>query len=182
MVKVILLLAPGFEEIEAMSIVDTLRRAGVEVVIAGLQEGSIEGSRGVNVIPDRSIDEIALEEYDAVVLPGGSPGYINLGRDRRVRELVTRAFEEGRIVAAICGAPTVLADFGILKGKKATVFPGKERELTGAEFVNERVVVDGTVVTSKGPGTALEFSVKLVELLVGKQRAQEVKAGLVTDF
>lgn len=182
MVKVVLLLAPGFEEIEAMSIVDTLRRAGVEVVIAGLQGGAIKGSRGVNVIPDRSMDAIAIEEYDAVVLPGGSPGYINLGRDRRVQDLVTQAFEKGLIVAAICGAPTVLADLGILKGKKATVFPGKERDLTGAEPVKERVVVDGTVVTSQGPGTALEFSVTLVELLVGKRRAQEVKAGLVVDF
>jgi 4-methyl-5(b-hydroxyethyl)-thiazole monophosphate biosynthesis len=182
MVKVVLFLAPGFEEIEAMSIVDTLRRAGVEVVIAGLQAGATEGSRGVNVIPDRSIDEIALEEFAAVILPGGSPGYINLGRDRQVREFVTQAFAEGRIVAAICGAPTVLAYLGILKGKKATVYPGKEAELTGAEFVNERVVVDGTVVTSQGPGTAIEFSVKLVELLVGTQRAREVKDDLVANF
>ncbi|HUV03336.1 MAG TPA: DJ-1 family glyoxalase III [Desulfobacteria bacterium] len=182
MVKVVLFLASGFEEIEAMSIVDTLRRAGVEVVVAGLQEGATEGSRGVNVIPNRSIDEIALEEFAAVILPGGSPGYINLGRDRRVLDLVTRAFEEGRIVAAICGAPTVLADLGILKGKKATVCPGKEAELTGAEFVNERVVVDGAVVTSQGPGTAIEFGITLIELLVGKQRAQEVKDDLVANF
>jgi len=182
MVKVVLFLATGFEEIESMSIVDTLRRADIEVVIAGLQEGAIEGSRGVNVIPDRSIDKVALEEFAAVILPGGSPGYINLGRDRRVRDLVTRAFEEGRIVAAICGAPTVLADLGILKGKKATVYPGKEAELTGAEPVNERLVVDGTVVTSQGPGTAIEFGIKLIELLVGKQRAQEVKDDLVVNF
>jgi 4-methyl-5(b-hydroxyethyl)-thiazole monophosphate biosynthesis len=182
MVKAVLLLATGFEEIEAMSIVDTLRRADIEVVIAGLQEGAIEGSRGVNVIPDRSIDEVALEEFAAVILPGGSPGYINLGRDRRVRDLVTRAFEEGRIVAAICGAPTVLADLGILKGKKATVYPGKETDLTGAEPVNERLVVDGTVVTSQGPGTAIEFGIKLIELLVGKQRAREVKDDLVVNF
>jgi 4-methyl-5(b-hydroxyethyl)-thiazole monophosphate biosynthesis len=182
MVKVVLFLATGFEEIESMSIVDTLRRADIEVVIAGLQEGAIEGSRGVNVIPDRSIDKVALEEVAAVILPGGSPGYINLGRDRRVRDLVTRAFEEGRIVAAICGAPTVLADLGILKGKKATVYPGKEAELTGAEPVNERLVVDGTVVTSQGPGTAIEFGIKLIELLVGKQRAQEVKDDLVVNF
>lgn len=182
MVKVVLFLATGFEEIEVMSIVDTLRRAGVEVVIAGLQEGATLGSRGVNVIPDRSIDAITLDEFAAVILPGGSPGYINLGRDSRVQEFVTQAFEEGRIVAAICGAPTVLAYLGILKGKKATVFPGKERDLTGAEFVNERVVVDGTVVTSKGPGTAIEFGITLVELLVGKQRAQEVKDDLVANF
>ena len=182
MVKAVLLLATGFEEIETMSIVDTLRRAGVEVVIAGLQDGTTEGSRGVNIIPDGSIDDIVIEEFDAVILPGGSPGYINLGRDRRVLDLVTKAFDKGLIVAAICGAPTVLADLGILRGKRATVFPGKEADLTGAEPVNERVVVDGTVVTSQGPGTAIEFGVKLVELLVGKQSAQEVKAGLVVNF
>jgi 4-methyl-5(b-hydroxyethyl)-thiazole monophosphate biosynthesis len=183
-IKAVLFLAAGFEEIEAVSIVDTLRRGGVEVTIAGLQEGVIEGAYGVNVIPDGAIDEIIIEEFDAVVLPGGYPGYVNLGQDRRVLDLVTKAFETGIIVAAICGAPSVLAKSGILKGKKATIYPGLEAELTGggAKPVNERVVVDGKVITSQGPGTAVEFGVKLVALLVGEKRARELKDELVVNF
>lgn len=182
MAKALLFLAPGFEEIEALGIVDTLRRAGVVVVITGLQKGSIVGAHGINVMPDSAMDAITIEDFDAVILPGGNPGYVNLGKDQRVLDFATRAFETGKIVAAICAAPSVLAKEGILKGKKATIYPGKEADLTGAEHVNERVVVDGTVVTSQGPGTAIEFGIKLIELLVGKQRAQEVKDDLVVNF
>jgi 4-methyl-5(b-hydroxyethyl)-thiazole monophosphate biosynthesis len=182
MAKALLFLAPGFEEIEALSIVDTLRRAGVEVVMVGLQKGSIEGAHGVIVMPDSAMDAITIEDFDAVVLPGGNPGYVNLGKDPRVLEFATKAFETGKIVAAICAAPSVLAKGGILQGKKATIYPGMESFLTGSEPVNERVVVDGTVVTSQGPGTALEFGIKLVELLVGTQKAQELKAELVVNF
>lgn len=183
MAKALLFLAPGFEEIEALSIIDTLRRAGVEVVMAGLQKGTIEGAHGINVIPDRAIDDdITIEDFDAVILPGGNPGYVNLGKDPRVLDFAIKAFETGKIVAAICAAPSVLAKGGILQGKKATIYPGMEALLTGAKPVNERVVVDGTLVTSQGPGTALEFGIKLVELLVGTQKARELKAELVVNF
>ena len=178
----VLLLATGFEEIEAISIVDTLRRAGVEVTIAGLQAGAIEGAHGIKVVPDTTIGEIEIKKFDAVILPGGNPGYVNLGKDQRVLDAVKTAFELGKIVAAICAAPAVLAKAGILKGKKATIYPGMESTLTGAKHINERVVVDGKLVTSQGPGTALEFGITLVELLVGKQKAQEVKSALVAKF
>ncbi len=180
--KVVLFLAAGFEDIEVASIIDTLSRGGVEVVIAGLQAGAIEGKYRIKVLPDITIDEIELEKYDAVILPGGYPGYANLGADRRVLELVKKAFELGIVVAAICGAPSVLAKAGVLKGKKATIYPGMEAELRGAKPSNERVVVDGTVVTSQGPGTALEFGVKLVEMLAGKKKAHELKEELVVNF
>lgn len=175
-------LATGFEEVEATSIVDALRRGGVEVIIAGLQSGAIEGGHGIKVVPDATIEEIEVEEFDAVILPGGSPGYVNLGKDKRVLDAVKRAFEMGKIVAAICGAPSVLAKADILRGKKATIYPGMESELRGAKSVNERVVVDGKIVTSQGPGTALEFGIKLVEMLSGEKRAREVKDELVTNF
>ena len=180
--KAVLFLATGFEEIEAISIVDTLRRAGVGVTIAGLQAGAIEGAHGINVIPDTTIGEIEIKRFDAVILPGGNPGYVNLGKDKRVLDAVKTAFEAGNIVAAICAAPSVLAKTGILSGKKATIFPGMESALTGATPIHERVVVDGKLVTSQGPGTALEFAITLVELLVGKQTAQEVKSRLVAKF
>jgi len=179
---VVVFLATGFEEIEAMGIVDTLRRAGVEVVIAGLQAGAIEGGRGVKVIPDREIEGINTEDFDAVVLPGGSPGYVNLGNDKRVLDAVRKAFARGKVVAAICGAPSVLAKAGILEGKNATIYPGLETALDGAKPINERVVVDGKIITSQGPGTALEFGVKLVEILVGEKSAREVKEDLIANF
>jgi 4-methyl-5(b-hydroxyethyl)-thiazole monophosphate biosynthesis len=175
-------LATGFEEIEATSVVDVLRRAGVDVTIAGLQAGTIQGSHGIKVVPDTTIGEIEIKNFDAVILPGGNPGYVNLGRDKRVLDVVKTAFELGKIVAGICAGPSVLAQTGILKGKKATIFPGMESALTGAKPLNERVVVDGNLVTSQGPGTALEFALTLVELLVGKQKAQEVKTGLIAKF
>jgi 4-methyl-5(b-hydroxyethyl)-thiazole monophosphate biosynthesis len=178
----VLLLAAGFEEIEAISIVDTLRRAGVEVTIAGLQAGAIEGAHGIKVVPDTTLGEIEIKKFDAVILPGGNPGYLNLGKDHRVLDAVKTAFEVGKIVAAICAAPSVLAQAGILKGKKATIYPGMETALTGARHSDERVVVDGKLVTSQGPGTALEFGITLAELLVGKQKAQEVKSALVAKF
>jgi 4-methyl-5(b-hydroxyethyl)-thiazole monophosphate biosynthesis len=182
MTKAVLFLATGFEDVEVASIIDTLSRGGVEVVIAGLQAGAIEGKYGIELVPDIAFDEIELEKYDAVILPGGYPGYANLRADRRVLDTVKRAFEMGIFVAAICGAPSVLAKAGVLKGKKATIYPGMEAELTGAKPSNERVVVDGTVVTSQGPGTALEFGVKLVEILVGDKKARALKEELVANF
>jgi 4-methyl-5(b-hydroxyethyl)-thiazole monophosphate biosynthesis len=179
----VLLLAVGFEEIEAISIVDTLRRAGIEVTIAGLQAGAIEGAHGVKVVPDTTIEQqIEVKKFDAVILPGGNPGYLNLGKDHRVLDAVKNAFELGKIVAAICAAPSVLAQAGILKGKQATIYPGMEHTLTGAKHIDERVVVDGKLVTSQGPGTAVEFGVKLVEILAGEKRARELKDELVVNF
>jgi 4-methyl-5(b-hydroxyethyl)-thiazole monophosphate biosynthesis len=179
MVKALLFLATGFEEIESMCVVDTLRRAGITIVLAGLQQGPIVGSRGVQMIPDSLLDELTIEDFDAVILPGGSPGYINLGKDERVLEMVMKTYESGKLVAAICGGPSILGKLGIVRGRRATIFPGKEAELIGAEPVSDPVVVDGNVVTSRGPGTALEFAIKLIELLVGEQKAREVKRGLV---
>jgi 4-methyl-5(b-hydroxyethyl)-thiazole monophosphate biosynthesis len=181
MVKALLFLATGFEEIESMCVVDTLRRAGVTILLAGLHEGPIVGSRGVQMIPDSLLDELTVGDFDAVILPGGSPGYINLGADERVLEMVMKAYESGKLVAAICGASSILGKLGIVRGRKATIFPGKEAELVGATPVSDPVVVDDNVVTSQGPGTALEFAIKLVELLVGEQKAREVKRGLVMD-
>ncbi|OYT66193.1 DJ-1 family protein [ANME-1 cluster archaeon ex4572_4] len=190
MAKAVLFLAAGFEEIEAASVADVLRRGGVEVVVAGLQEqagaGAVEGGHGIRVVPDTTVGGVEVEDFDAVVLPGGYPGYENLGNDRRVLDAVKSAVEQGKVVAAICGAPTVLAKAGVLKGKRATIFPGMEAWLTaaGAEVrpLSERVVVDGKIVTSQGPWTALEFGVKLVEILVGAKRARELKDELVANF
>ncbi|TDA30333.1 MAG: DJ-1 family protein [Hadesarchaea archaeon] len=177
MARALVLLAPGFEEIEALTIVDLLRRGGVEVVTAGLEAGAVEGSHGVKVVPDRQLGEVRAGDFDAVICPGGYPGYENLRRNRRVLELVREAEKGGKLVAAICGAPSVLAEAGVLEGRKATIYPGMEGELRkgGGRPSRGLVVVDGKVVTSMGPATAFAFALKLLELLAGKKKAEEVK-------
>ncbi len=178
MAKALVLMAEGFEEIELTSIVDILRRGGVTVTIAGLKNGIITGSRGMKVQPDATLDSIK-EMYDMIILPGGSPGYINLGNDRRVIDLVNRYNAEGKIVAAICAAPSVLAKAGILAGKNATIFTGMENELKNAKYVDKPVVEDTNIMTSQGPGTAMEFALALLKRLTDEKKAKEIRERLI---
>lgn len=178
MSKALVLMAEGFEEIELTSIVNILRRGGVTVTIAGLKDGLITGARGIKIQPDAPLDSIR-ELYDIIILPGGSPGYVNLGNDRRVIELVKNYSDGGKIVAAICAAPTVLAKAGILAGRKATVFRGMESELKNAKYVDRPVVEDGNIMTSQGPGTAMEFGLALLKRLTDERQAGEVKEKLM---
>jgi len=184
MSKVAVALAPGFEEVEALTIVDVLRRCGVEVITAGLGSSPIEGAHQVKVIPDIDLDSLNIEDYDAFVLPGGAPGYENLRKDQRVIDAVKRAFEEKKIVAAMCASPSVLSDAGVLRGKKATIYPGMEDELRkgGAEIKEDLVVQDGNIVTSRGPATAVFFALKLGEILASKSAAEEVKKQMLVDL
>jgi len=169
-------LADGFEEIEALTIIDVLRRAGLKVETVGVVGSTITGAHGVRVIADKRLMEIS-EDYDAIVLPGGSPGYINLSRTAKILEILKKMNEQGKIVAAICGSPAVLAKAGILENKKATIYPGMERELPRPRA--ERVVVDGNIITSQAAGTTMEFALKLVEILVNKEKASELRTDLV---
>jgi 4-methyl-5(b-hydroxyethyl)-thiazole monophosphate biosynthesis len=178
MAKALVLMAEGFEEIELTSIVDILRRGGVTVTIAGLKDGIITGSRGMKMQPDVIIDSIK-EMYDIMILPGGSPGYINLGGDRRVIDLVKKYNAEGKVIAAICAAPSVLAKAGVLAGKNATIFTGMENELRNSKYVDKPVVEDGNIMTSQGPGTAMEFSLALLKRLTDEKKAEEVRKKLI---
>lgn len=180
MARVLVPLAPGFEELEAITVVDLLRRAGIEVVTAGLESGPVKASRGTVVVPDTSLDEALARDYDMVVLPGGEPGATNLASDARVLELLRRFSAAGRYTAAICAAPKVLAAAGLLDGRRATCFPGV---LEAAKFPKVRleehaVVTDGKVVTSRGPGTAMDFALTLIELLAGRDKRDEVESKL----
>lgn len=180
MKRVIVPLAPGFEEIEALAVVDILRRGGVEVTMASTVDGPIEGKNGIRVIADATLDEALGGDYDMVVLPGGALGTENLKADDRVRVLVARLFEEGRFIAAICAAPTVLSAMGMTKGRSVTSHPSVREELEKtASYKDDRVVVDGTIITSRAPGTAIEFALKLVELLGGAEKAREVNRGVL---
>jgi 4-methyl-5(b-hydroxyethyl)-thiazole monophosphate biosynthesis len=178
--KVLVLLAEGFEEIEAVTPIDVLRRAGVDVVVAGVTGRIVSGAHGLKFETDLELRDFHGAP-DLVVLPGGMPGAKNLGESREVQELVKRMHREKRWIGAICAAPALaLAPAGILEGRKATCYPGFEKEFKkGTTFSQDRVVVDGNVVTSRGPGSALEFSLELARRLVGDAVADELQQGML---
>lgn len=164
----VVLLAEGFEEIEALAPVDVLRRAGIRVTVAGVNDPVVKSSRGISVKTDMLLDQVA-ELSDVVIVPGGMPGSTNLARSERVSAFLKKMNESGKLIAAICAAPAaVLVPLGILEGKKATCYPGCEADFTpGVCYSAESVVMDGNVITSQGPGTALAFSLAIVEALAG---------------
>jgi 4-methyl-5(b-hydroxyethyl)-thiazole monophosphate biosynthesis len=180
MINVLIPLAQGCEELEAVTLIDLLRRANIHVVTAGLDEQPVIASRGTRLIPDTSLDKVAQQEFNMIVLPGGLPGADNLNADPRIHALLKRTAERGNITAAICAAPTVLAKAGLLDGRRATSYPGLLDQLNLPTTIlrDEAVVVDGHVVTSQGPGTAMDFALTLIELLVGKENRSDIEKDL----
>ncbi len=177
---VYVLLANGFEEVEALAPVDLLRRAGVTVQTLSIEEtATVTGARQIPVVADGMLAELNFEEMEMLVLPGGYPGYENLFNSKAVCELLKKAFAAGKEIAAICGAPAVPGRLGLLKGYKATCYPGMENELAGAEFIAEKVVCDRNLITSRGAGTALDFALALVAKLVSAEKAEELRKGIV---
>jgi 4-methyl-5(b-hydroxyethyl)-thiazole monophosphate biosynthesis len=180
MPKVLVPLADGCEELEAVTIIDLLRRAGVEVVVAGLKPGIIKASRGVLLVPDCPLDAALHDSYDMLVLPGGMPGMTHLREDARIRALLQKLASEGKYTCAICAAPVVLAEAGLLENKSATSYPGflDDMKLGATQLSDAPVVVDGKVITSRGPGTAMDFALELILALCGQAKRDEVEAGL----
>lgn len=179
MAKVLVPLADGCEELEAVTIIDLLRRAGIEVVSAGLNPGVVKASRGVQLVPDLTLDGALQDEYDMVVLPGGMPGAAHLKSDPRILRLLKDMAAAGKYTAAICAAPMVLAEAGVLEGRQATSYPGFLDALPGVTVSAAAVVQDGKVLTSRGPGTAMDFALALIETLAGADKRQQVEAALV---
>ncbi len=179
MSRVLVPLAPGFEEIEAVTVIDILRRAGVEVVVAGTRDEPIEASRGVRIVADTTLDAVASDPFDMVVLPGGADGTEHLKQNPVLREILDRCRNERRKLAAICAAPTVLHAFGLTNGARLTCHPAVAETVTDAELTDERVVVDGDLVTSRAAGTAMEFAFRLVEILEGPDKRDEVNEGVL---
>lgn len=177
--RVLVPLAEGAEEIETVTIVDVLRRAGVEVVLAGLQEGPVTASRGVVLVPDRPLDGLRAAEFDAVVLPGGAGGAQRLRDDQRVQQLLRDAHAADRWVAALCAGPIALHAAGLLAGRAVTSHPSVRGALTDTDYREDRVVRDGRLITSRGPGTAIEFALALVEALEGPETAAAVAGPMI---
>jgi len=194
MANVLIPIAEGCEELEAVTIIDLLRRADIEVTTASLggfqEDGStvspVTASRGVVLIPDTTLDEaIALYSknqcFDMIILPGGLPGADHLDNDPRIHSLLKSMAGEDKYTAAICAAPKVLANANLLEGKSATSYPGfiEKMDLANTQFKEDAVVIDGKVFTSRGPGTAMDFALAIIEILVGKDKRDEVAAGLL---
>ena len=177
--KVLVLLAQGCEEIEAITIIDILRRAGIEVTSAGLDDLPVLSSHGVVLLPDTTLDIAQHQNFDMIVLPGGLPGTDNLRADNRLIALLQKMAQQGKYVAAICAAPSVLAAAGLLDGRKATCYPICLDAYPKVNLQNAAVVEDGKLITSRGPGTAMDFALALAERLSGKNKRQEVEAALV---
>jgi DJ-1 family protein len=177
----LVLLAPGCEEMEAVILIDVMRRGGVRVRVAGLEEGVISASRDVKLAPDLGLDQVEdAKSYDLIVLPGGLPGTEALREDLRVRDLLLHYIQtEGKAVATICAAALVLYQHGLLEGRRFTCYPSVAGKISAGTYVDERVVVDGNLLTSQGPGTAMYFALTLVERLVGKEARDDVAEGLL---
>lgn len=175
---VYVLLADGFEEIEAITPIDILRRGGIEVKTVGVTGDWVSGAHGIILKADVAIDSIAADDSRMIILPGGMPGTTNLKNSQAVADLLSQAFQSGVYLAAICAAPSVLGALGLLKGRRATCYPGFEQELDGATITDAPVVVDQKVVTSKGPGTAAQFAFTLLELLKDKKTVKSLKASM----
>ena len=172
--KVLVPIADGIEEIEAVCIIDVLRRAGADVTVASVGKLQVTASRGVNLVADELISQCADKTYDLIALPGGMPGAEHLRDSKELELMLRRQSDENRLFAAICASPAVvLLHHGLLGRRRATCHPNFAERLNNTEAVESRVVVDGNCITSRGPGTALEFALKLVELLFGQAKAAE---------
>ena len=180
MARVLVPLAQGCEELEAITVTDLLTRAGIEVITAGLDDKPVKASRGITLIPDHTLDEVMDQDFDMIVLPGGLPGADHLNNDPRIQQIVKNLYQQNKYTAAICAAPRVLATAGILDNKQATSFPGALDNFpsTNMRYLEEPVVIDGNIITSRGPGTAMDFALTLIEKLVGKAKREEVEAPL----
>ncbi|HDQ14411.1 MAG TPA: DJ-1/PfpI family protein [Sediminispirochaeta sp.] len=177
MKKVAVLFADGFEEVEAVTPVDFLRRAGLEVTTVGVTGSSVLGGHGISIIPDIYISDLKADDYDAVIVPGGMPGAENVAGSEEAKKFISTIYERKELVAAICAAPAVvLQPLGILSGRKATCYPGFESRFSSdVEFSTQTVVEDGNVITSRGPGTAAAFAVAIIRRLLDGPTAEKIR-------
>lgn len=175
-------LAQGFEEVEALTPVDLLRRCGKNVVTVGVNDNIIVGSHNIPVVTDTITQEVVLnDEIEMIILPGGMPGTVNLENNPVVQQAIDFCVKNNKFIGAICAAPSILGHKGLLKGKKAVCFEGFEDQLEGADVQNSAVAADGNIVTARGAGVAVQFGLKLVEVLISKERSDVLKASILCE-
>ena len=180
MKKLGVFMADGCEEIEALTVVDLTRRAGIEVAMISITgEKVVKGAHGIDFFTDIPAEYMDFDMLDGIVLPGGMPGTLNLGANDYVQKIIAQFAKEGKLVSAICAAPSVLGEAGLLNGKKATSYPGFEEKLLGAQTCTDAVVVDGNVITSRGMGTAIDFALAIIEYMLDKETADKLGAGII---
>jgi 4-methyl-5(b-hydroxyethyl)-thiazole monophosphate biosynthesis len=172
--KVIVLLAPGFEEIEAVAIIDILRRAEIDVTIAGLEKNMVEGSHQISIKSDAYFKSIEINEYDFLILPGGQPGTNNLKSNQIIIEWLKKFSNENKMIGAICAAPIILKEANIIQGIRLTSYPAEKKQFDEKLYSEEKVVLDKNIITSRGVGTAIDFSLELVELIKGRKTRDEL--------
>jgi 4-methyl-5(b-hydroxyethyl)-thiazole monophosphate biosynthesis len=180
--KAVILLATGFEEIEAVTVIDILRRAGIEVTSAGVDGISVTGSHNITISADKKLSDIK-PDFDAVILPGGGPGALHLHNSNEVNDFIRGMASKGALVAGICAAPSVvMAPLGILDNKTATCYPGDQIDFgKSTKYKNKPVVADGNIITSQGAGTSMEFAFVIIEKLIGSETVKKIKKHALTD-
>ncbi len=181
MASVLIPLAQGCEELEAITLIDLLRRAEIDVVTAGLDDKAVITAHGITLIPDTTLDEALKKTYEMIILPGGMPGTNHLEQDSRLQNALMQQNQQGKYIAAICAAPKILAAAGILNGRHATSYPGflDKMDLPEVEYLDEMVVHDDNIITSISPGTAMDFALYLIEVLKDEALRDKVEEGLV---
>lgn len=184
MKKMLLLLAEGFEEVEAITVTDYLRRMDIIVDTCSINgERRVTGGHRITIETDKDIDKInSIKGYDGIIVPGGLEGAVNLRDDERVIELIKEFNDEGKILAAICAGPMVLNRAGILNGKKVTSYPGFDNDLKNSQYKEDIIVQDGNIITARGPAVAVYFALKLVEILIGEERVGELRNDILLDM
>ncbi|MFH1978519.1 MAG: DJ-1 family glyoxalase III [Candidatus Aenigmatarchaeota archaeon] len=175
--NILIPMAEGFEEIEAITVIDVFRRAGINTISVGLPGTMVTGAHGIKVFADKRLDEVNIDDFDALVLVGGDPGYHNLGKSQKIIEAIKRFEAAKKPVGAICTAPAILGKLGLLDERRATIYPGMEREIPRPR--GNRVIDDDNIITSQGPGTAMEFAIQIVDKLKGPSIAGKVRRELV---
>lgn len=171
-------LADGFEEIEAIATVDVLRRAELEVKTVGVGGKEITGSHGMKLTADICDCEVSTDDLQAIVLPGGMPGTLNLEKSDTVQKMIKHCADNSLLICAICAAPSILGHLGLLNGKTATCYPGFEEDLTGAELAKEFVYRDGNIITARGPGVTIDFAFKIAENFIKKEKTETIRRNM----
>ena len=181
-IMIYVFLAQGFEEVEALAPIDLLRRCGKEVITVGVNDNIIVGSHNIPIVTVTITQEIKLDDtLEMIILPGGMPGTINLENDPAVQEAIDFCVKNDKFIGAICAAPSILGHKGILKNKKAVCFEGFENQLEGADVSKDSVMADGNIITARGAGVAVQFGLKLVEVLISKERSDTLKAAILCE-